>query len=143
MKSKVYQKKKTGLFQQLIRFGFVGGTAFLIDYGIMILLTEAFGVNYLVSCGVSFSVSVIFNYIMSILWVFNVDKEKGSAVNFMIFLVLSVIGLGINQVLVWLMVDKAGIFYMISKIAATAVVMIYNFTTRKIFLENKSSKAAG
>ncbi|WP_230398881.1 GtrA family protein [Novisyntrophococcus fermenticellae] len=135
MKAQTQQKEKTSLLQQVVRFGFVGGTAFLIDYGIMILLTEVFSINYLVSSGISFSISVIYNYIMSIHWVFNVDKEKSGTANFMIFLILSIIGLGLNQLIMWLMVDKADVFYMISKIVATAVVMIYNFITRKIFLE--------
>lgn len=129
------KEKGKSLIQQLIRFGFVGGSAFLIDYGIMILLTEVFSIDYLVSSGISFSISVIYNYIMSIFWVFNVDKEKNGVTNFAIFMVLSIIGLGINQLIMWLMVDKAGVFYMFSKIVATAVVMVYNFITRKIFLE--------
>lgn len=137
MREETQEKGKKSLLQQIIRFGFVGGSAFLIDYGIMILLTEVFGVNYLISSGISFSVSVIFNYVMSIFWVFDVDKEKSGITNFVIFLVLSIVGLGINQLIMWVMVDKAGIFYMISKIMATAVVMVYNFITRKIFLEKK------
>lgn len=131
------QDKKTGLFQQIIRFGFVGGSAFLIDYGVMILLTELFGINYLISSTISFCVSVIYNYILSVKWVFNVNGDRSQVQDLSVFMVLSVIGLGINQLIMWLAVDKLDIYYMISKIGATAVVMVYNFITRKIFLENK------
>ncbi|MCI8293936.1 MAG: GtrA family protein [Hespellia sp.] len=129
-------EKKTTLLQQIIRFGFVGGGAFVIDYGVMIFLTEVVGIYYLMSSAISFTVSVIFNYIMSVKWVFNVTEDRSQAQDFTIFIVLSVIGLGINQLIMWLAADKLQIYYMISKIGATAVVMVYNFVTRKIFLEN-------
>ncbi len=136
MAEKKNKNEKKSLAQQLVRFGFVGIAATLIDYGIMVLLTELFGVNYLISSMISFCVSVVFNYIMSITWVFNVTGERKKAQDMTVFLVLSVIGLGINQLIMWIAVDKLHIFYMISKIGATAVVMVYNFITRKIFLEN-------
>ena len=63
----------------------------------------------------------------------DISKEK----EFIIFVILSVIGLGINQLVMWLMVDKLGMFYAIVKLFATAVVMVWNFVTRKIFLEKK------
>lgn len=122
--------------QQIIRFAVVGGSAFVIDYGIMIFLTELFGVNYLISSGISFTVSVIFNYVLSVKWVFNVTGERSKTQDFAVFIILSAIGLGINQVIMWLAVDILGIFYMLSKIGATGVVMVYNFVTRKLFLEN-------
>lgn len=134
------KKKKTALWQQITRFAVVGGGAFLIDYGIMILLTEMFGVNYLISSAISFTVSVIFNYLLSVHWVFNVTGDRSQTQDFLVFIILSVIGLGINQLIMWLAVDKLQIFYMISKIGATAVVMVYNFITRKIFLENGKEK---
>ena len=54
------------LIKQIMKFGVVGGSAFVIDYGIMIFLTEVFHINYLISSGISFAVSVIFNYVMSV-----------------------------------------------------------------------------
>lgn len=134
------KEKKKNLLQQILRFAVVGGGAFAIDYGIMILLTEVFGINYLISSAISFTVSVIFNYVLSVHWVFNVTDDRSQTQDFLVFIILSVIGLGINQFIMWLGVDKLGIFYMISKIGATAVVMVYNFITRKIFLENDKAK---
>ena len=63
------------LIAQMIKFGFVGALCFFIDYGIMIFLTEIFQVPYLVSSGISFSVSVVVNYVLSIKFVFDADKD--------------------------------------------------------------------
>ena len=126
------------LFSQLIKFGLVGGIAFLIDYGIMVFLTEVFKIPSLISAAISFTVSVIFNYIASVKWVFDVDKEKNSKTKELaVFILLSVVGLGINELIMWIMDKKFGIYYMISKIVATIVVMCYNFITRKLFLEKR------
>ena len=51
------------LFSQIIKFGFVGGTAFVIDAGLLFLLTEFCGIHYLISGMISFTASVIYNYI--------------------------------------------------------------------------------
>ena len=129
------------LILQIMKFGFVGVLCFAIDYGLMIFLTEVFGISYLISSGISFSVSVIVNYKLSLKFVFKTDENRNKIIEFIIFVVLSVIGLGINQVLMWICVDKLHIFYMISKIGVTAVVMVYNFITRKLILEKNMEDA--
>lgn len=119
----------------MLRFGVVGGTAFLIDYGFLYFFTDICGINYLISSALSFTISVIYNYILSVHWVFDVGEGHKKSQDFVVFVTLSVIGLGINQLMMWLLVDKALMWYMLAKIFATAVVMVYNFITRKIFLE--------
>lgn len=123
------------LIEQIMKFGVVGFLCFGIDYGLMIFLTEICGISYLVSSGISFSVSVMVNYILSLNFVFETDENNNKVVEFFIFIILSVIGLGINQVLMWICVDKMHVHYMISKIGVTGVVMVYNFITRKLILE--------
>ena len=130
------------LIAQFMKFGVVGAIAFVIDYGLLALLTEAFGVNYLVSATISFTVSVIFNYVASMRYVFTHKEDMSRRREFIIFVVLSVIGLGINNVLMWAGVELiawpgwiAEHAYLIVKIFATAVVMVWNFVTRKIFLD--------
>ena len=121
------------LLKQIIKFGFVGGTAFFIDAVILLLLTKL-GINYLIANILSFSVSVIYNYILSMKFVFNV-KETNSQKNFFQFIILSIIGLGINELIMKICVEKLLISVLIAKIIATIIVMIYNFITRKILLE--------
>lgn len=123
------------LIAQFMKFGIVGVIAFFIDYGVMIFLTEVFGVPYLISTTISFVVSVIFNYFASMRFVFKRKDDMSRRREFIIFVVLSVCGLAINDVLMWLMVDSLFIDYRISKIAVTVVVAVWNFVTRKIFLE--------
>ena len=125
------------LLSQIIKFGFVGGTAFVIDAGLLFLLTEFCGIHYLISGMISFTASVIYNYVLSVKWVFDAKKDANKTQEFLVFIILSVIGLGINQLFMWLFVDMMHIYYMLSKIIATVIVMIYNFITRKIFLEKK------
>lgn len=128
---------KRNLFVQIVKFGFVGGTAFLIDAGVLFALTEFCDVHYLISGAISFTVSVVYNYILSIKWVFDAKKNASKSRELMVFIGLSVLGLGINQVIMWCMVDMLHIYYMLSKIVATAIVMVYNFITRKLFIERK------
>ena len=123
------------LIAQFMKFGIVGVTAFVIDYGVMIFLTEVFGVPYLISTTISFVVSVIFNYFASMRFVFKRKDDMSRRREFIIFIVLSVCGLGINDLLMWLMVDSLYIDYRLSKIVVTVVVAVWNFVTRKIFLE--------
>ncbi len=123
------------LIAQLMKFGIVGVIAFCIDYGLLALLTEVFGVNYLVSATVSFTVSVIFNYLASMRYVFTHKEDMSRRREFVIFVVLSVIGLLINNACMWAGVELLNVHYLITKIFATAVVMVWNFVTRKIFLD--------
>lgn len=125
------------LIAQFMKFGIVGVIAFVIDFGFMVLLTEVFGVPYLISTTVSFIISVIFNYFASMRFVFKRKDDMSRRREFIIFVVLSVIGLVINDVFMWLMVDFLFIDYRISKIVVTFIVAVWNFVTRKIFLEAK------
>lgn len=109
----------------------------MIDYGLMVLLTSVFSVNYLVSATISFIVSVVFNYIASMRYVFHHRDGLSRRREFLIFVTLSVIGLLINDGLMYLGTSILGIDYRISKLGAAVVVSLWNFFTRKAFLDSK------
>lgn len=127
------------LIEQIMKFGVVGFLCFFIDYGLMIVFTEIFSINYLLSAALSFSISTIVNYSLSMRYVFRSKKDANKIKEFVIFVVLSVIGLGVNEAAMWIAVEGMRIHYMIAKIGATAVVMVFNFVTRKIFLEERDN----
>lgn len=130
-----FKDKTKKLLLQMFKFLLVGGLAFVIDYVTLIICKEVFNIPVLISAAIAFTVSVVVNYILSVKWVFDVDKSKSEKKNFIIFIVFSVIGLGLTELIMWFGVDIVKISYLIVKIIATAIVMVFNFVTRKLFLE--------
>jgi len=127
------------LLRQIFRFGLVGGLCFLIDYCLLALLVEAVGLSPLIASAASFSVSVIVNYLLSVRYVFESRPGMGRLREVEVFIVMSLMGLGLNQLLMYLGTEGLGFHYLLVKLAATAMVMAYNFITRKLFLERRPS----
>ena len=130
-------KKLTDLFFQLLRFGAVGVICFLIDYLLMLLLTEVCGVAYLLSCGISFTVSAVVNYVLSMRFVFSRTVEMDRRVEFLLFFLMSAVGLVLTELLMLLFVESFAVHYALAKIVVTAIVMAYNFISRKLLFERK------
>ena len=124
---------------QLIKFGIVGVIAAIVDVGVLVVFKELFCFDVLLSSAISFCVSVTVNYILSMSFVFK-SKKQGKVKEFVIFVVLSVGGLCLNQFILWLGVEFTPIHYLVVKIIAMVIVPIYNFITRKIFLESKENE---
>ena len=125
------------LILQLIKFGIVGIIATVIDFGVLMFLKEILNIDVLISSALSFSTSVIANYILSMLFVFK-GSENGKVKEFIIFVLLSIGGLLINQFIMWLGTMIPTVHYLCVKVFACIFVPIYNFVTRKIFLEKKA-----
>lgn len=123
------------LIKQILKFGVVGVIAFVIDYAVLVLCKEVFGLPVLVSAATGFTVSVIANYILSVKFVFDVDENKSKKRNFILFIIFSVIGLGLTELIMWLGTDIINLHYLFVKVVATGIVMVFNFITRKMFLE--------
>ena len=134
---KIEKLKNSKRFMEMFRFVITGGLSFIVDYGILIGLTTGLSVNYLISSAISFTVSVIVNYYLCVLWVFDgADKSNDKKVVTM-FIGSSVIGLIFNQILMYLFVSILGVFYMIAKIITTAIVMVWNYVMKKMALVRK------
>lgn len=161
--------KEHKLLKQILKFAVVGGLAFVIDFVVYTIVCKTLPgqYSYLIAGICGFTVSLIFNYIASMAFVFERKENADKKTEFVIFLVLSLIGMGLNTVILWLYVDlltgnvmwiynihdviynwlvsiNIGFFSstqelieIFAKFFATGVVMVYNFISRKIFLEKK------
>ena len=148
------------LLEQIMKFGIVGVICFFIDYiigligmniALRILGEGSFAAASTIGSILGFTVSVVCNYILSFKFVFQRKENMDRRAEFIIFLILSIIGLGINSLIVWSFTGPIysslawlrslldyNMAYTGGKVIATAVVMVYNFVTRKKFLEQKS-----
>ena len=168
------KEKLKELFMQILKFGIVGGLSFVIDFIITMLvdlvlrkagldititngLNSCFSANLMsdaVSAAIGsvfgFCISLIFNYIMSMKFVFERKDDMDRKKEFAIFAILSLFGLLLNTAIMYggkilaaqLMpvfanenksVVTAGV-----KMVATGIVMVYNFISRKLTLEKKN-----
>ena len=149
------------LMEQIMKFGAVGFLCFLIDYVIgfvvlhIVLAIGVFGENGFtigsqIGSALGFTVSVVVNYILSFKFVFERKEDMNRKAEFVIFIILSVMGGFLNQFIIWIctaviynnivwiqQILGYSLAFTASKIVATAIVMVYNFVTRKIFLEKK------
>ena len=126
------------LVQQFLKFGVVGVVAFAIDYGILMLLSQGLGMNTLLSAAISFTLSLIFNYVASMRYVFTHRADISRRREFVVFGILSAIGLIINELCMWggtALLGKGALEVTLTKLFATTVVMVWNFFSRKRWLD--------
>lgn len=127
--------KNRELILQFCKFGAVGIISLLVDYGLMVILVEAIGIDYFTACAFSYTSSVLVNYVLSMRYVFHGREDMSKTKEATIYFILSFIGLGLNQMIMLLAVDVLGIFYGIAKLMSTFMVTWYNFISRKKFLD--------
>jgi len=126
-------QKSSKLSVQFFRYITVGGIASLFDIGLLYLLTDSFGVYYLISAAISFLAGVIVNYTLSRLWVF--DRNRYSFVpEFSVFFLIGMVGLGLNELILYVFVEFFSLWYIFAKIISVIVVFCWNFFLRKKIL---------
>lgn len=126
--------KNKALQKQLITFIIIGVGATAIDFGILALLLTTLSSHYLMASGIAFSIATIFNYLASTKWVFK-SKYTNKLKEFIIFLTLSIVGLLLTQLFLYISVELVGLTVLLSKLGVTGIVTIINFILRKKVLE--------
>lgn len=127
---KLFIEKTNDIKIQLFRYLFVGGFAAVVNIGALYIFTEVFSLYYLISNVLGFILGLITNYLLSKWLVFAKESQFNKALEFAIYALIGVVGLGFDTLFMWLF-TSAGLYYMISKVISTVLVFIWNFFARK------------
>lgn len=119
---------------QFVRYLFVGGVAFVVDYCSMVFLASVLLVHYLAAASIGFCLGLATNYLISVRWVFGNRSLSNKYAEFVVFAVIGLIGLALNDGVIFAGHEYLGIDYRISKLFATGVTLVFNFAARKLIL---------
>lgn len=136
-----------GLTTKFLKFGVVGASGAVIDFGLTALCKGIIGIPELLANAIGFTVAASSNYFLNRIWTWNsTSKEVG--IEYVKFFTVSLIGLGINSLIVILLKDVSVLppfvettldwNFWVAKIIATAVVMVWNFLANNFFTFRKS-----
>ena len=148
--SRLEQKKSRT--SEVIRFALTGGICFLVELAVLILLKGRLGIDTLIATPVAFLISVILNYLLCVIWVFRGAKNRGAGAKAG-FLITSLIGLGLNELLMLVfrlilgedavilsLGSKEINMYVLNKCLATMIVMIWNYFSKRAVLYRKAEQ---
>lgn len=108
--------------------------SFALDFCIFLFFTEVVGLYYVVSSAVGFVIGTSLSYILSVYWIFSKRKLAHTRLEFLIFLGVGLIGVGLNSLFLYIFTEYVGIHYAVSKIISASIVFFFNFFSRKIIL---------
>jgi putative flippase GtrA len=114
------------LLWKFLKFCIVGSSGMIIDFGTTWLLKEKVRINKYIANSTGFIFAATSNYILDRFWTFHSENNK-VATEYLSFILISVAGLGINNLVLYLLTDKLRLNFYLSKLFAIGVVTIWNF----------------
>lgn len=132
------------LLVKFLKFGVVGFSGMIVDYGFLYLFKEVVGVPALWANVISFTLAATSNYILNRIWTFRShDKQVGK--EFAKFFIVSLIGLGISTLTLYLLLlwrpewEETWQFYLL-KFVAIVITTLWNFFGNLLFTFREKKK---
>lgn len=117
---------------RFLKFGIVGVLNTLVNWIIFFIL-NTLGMYYIFSNIIAYSISTIHSYLWNALWVFKY-KDKASTDTTFKFITLNVVGLLLNTVILYILVDLFNLNKMLGLIITTIIIMFINYAVNKIWV---------
>jgi putative flippase GtrA len=115
---------------RIVRYFFVGGAAAAVDISLYALFAQVLGYPYLFVAACTFVLATAVNYLLSIRHVFESGIRFGKQKEVALVFAVSAVGLGINQAVLYVLVESFQAHLMAAKIAATGAVFAWNYLLR-------------
>ena len=122
-----------GLFGYLI----VGGLATIVEWAGFWLFSEKLSIEYLLATALAFAISTFANWLFGRLLVFRGKQQQSLLREILSVYLASIVGLLLNLIIMFLLVQLLGVEKMIAKMAATVLVFTYNYLVRKLIIYRK------
>lgn len=127
-------------FRQFAKFCMVGVISTIIDVGTYTLLTRTidfFFRYYLLANAISFIIALINSYTLNRKFTFK-NNHKKVGVQFAKYACVYIIGLGLSEIFLYVLVDKFGLYDLFAKALVIGVVLFWNFIGSKFLIFDKN-----
>jgi len=111
---------------KLIKFCVVGFSGMFVDFGTTWMLKEKGKLNKYLANSTGFILAATSNYFLNRIWTFRSHNQE-IAIEYFSFIGISLIGLGINNLIIYILTDKFKLNFYLSKLFAIGVVTLWNF----------------
>jgi len=125
---------------QFVRYGVVAVVAFAVDFGLLFVFTSKLHMYYVLSATLSFALSVVVNYFLSVSWAFGARTERERGTELALFIGICVIALGLNDLFIWIFTSFFGVYYLVSKLITVAIVFFWSFAARRFVFHSERCK---
>lgn len=117
---------------KFLKFGVVGFSGVFVDFGLTYLCKEKLKIQKYIANAIGFTCAATSNYFLNRTWTFH-SQNPEIAIEYSQFLAISLIGLLINTLVIWLLVSKTRANFYLAKLAAIFIVTIWNFVVNLNF----------
>lgn len=112
---------------QLFKFGMVGLSGLVIDFSITYFFKEHLHFDPYLANALGFGFAVVNNYFINRIWTFK-NKEKAIMQQFAKFLLIALIGLGLNTLCIYMLHQQLHLPFYVAKLMAIVLVFAWNYT---------------